>query len=645
MQRASARALSRVSYLVNRRNNTTLSRLTKSSPTSTISPLNLSIRRGPVYPSPANVRLFSLTCHLAAQPDTSMQSSSTKGSIPGSSRPPMKINNLAIGLAASTIVLGGAVWYSTKTPRTAVEVEQPYVSPPPTAVEPSTTPALQPPQPQPERIQTDELLPPPDPSLRRIVAVDEESLYTASLPVSKKIEDTGGKKVLAMLSPEEATAKLRSNEESYNIGRGSGVWRYDVVQIPSNNPIEDDHSEKIIEVPAAVAPADDGKNTSDWMFWGVFDGHSGWTTSAKLRQVLIGFVARELNETYKATKAPEVPSPEAIDAAIKRGFVSLDNDIVHESVKRVLSNPTKLMAAETLAPALSGSCGLLGFYDSRSKLLRVACTGDSRAVLGRRQPNGMWTATALSADQTGSSPSESVRGLEPTRAFGDAFYKWSYDVQAKIKNSFFGRTPSALLKTPPYVTAEPVVTTTKIEPERGDFVVMATDGLWEMLTNEEVVGLVGRWLDEQQINPNGSSRPGSKSGWLGTPTADGGNGAAGEDGNKTPIRMLQWGITASDDERFVFEDRNAATHLVRNALGGKDRDMVCALLTLISPYSRRYRDDLTVEVIFFGDSIKYQSGTITINEEATAPRGQRSWRRSGRNYKISLVVNIDGNGS
>jgi len=76
-----------------------------------------------------------------------------------------------------------------------------------------------------------------------------------------------------MLSPEEATAKLRSNEESYNIGRGSGVWRYDVVQIPSNNPIEDDHSEKIIEVPSVVAPAEDGKNTSDWMFWGVFDGH------------------------------------------------------------------------------------------------------------------------------------------------------------------------------------------------------------------------------------------------------------------------------------------------------------------------------------------------------------------------------------
>jgi len=47
--------------------------------------------------------------------------------------------------------------------------------------------------------------------------------------------------------------------------------RYDVVQIPSNDPIEDDHSEKIIELPQSSATA---ASSSDWMFWGVFDGHS-----------------------------------------------------------------------------------------------------------------------------------------------------------------------------------------------------------------------------------------------------------------------------------------------------------------------------------------------------------------------------------
>ncbi|PWW78900.1 protein serine/threonine phosphatase 2C [Tuber magnatum] len=483
---------------------------------------------------------------------------------------------------------------------------------------------------------------------RKVVAVDNESVYTGTSPtgpggrVSKEVENNNGEKVVEMLAPEQATSKLRRNEESYLVGRGKGVWRYDVVQVPSNDPIEDDHAEKIIEVPPTVVPAEEGQEVgpSDWMFWGVFDGHSGWTTSAKLRQVLITFVAREISNTYKAAVADptsKTPSPESIDNAIKKGFLQLDHEIIHESVDKVFKNPSKLVAAETLAPALSGSCALLAFYESRSKLLRVAVTGDSRAVLGRRGSNGKWTATPLSEDQTGSNESEAERmrkehpgeefvvrngrvlgGLEPSRAFGDAFYKWNYDIQLKIKSQFFGRAPSTLLKTPPYVTAEPAITTTRIEPEKGDFLVMATDGLWEMLTNEEVVGLVGKWLDDQRA----ASKDGKP--WFGSWFGGKDQGmlpveATTDDptGQRQPIRIKQWGVTAKDSERFVCEDRNAATHLVRNALGGKNQDMLCALLTLPSPYSRRYRDDLTVEVIFFGDNTE-NNGQVTINKEATA---------------------------
>jgi pyruvate dehydrogenase phosphatase len=49
---------------------------------------------------------------------------------------------------------------------------------------------------------------------------------------------------------------------------------------------------------------------------------------------------------------------------------------------------------------------------------------------------------------------------------------------------------------------------------------------------------------------------------------------------------------------------------------------MCALLTLPSPYSRRYRDDLTVEVIFFGDAEQdannTAAGKVSVNEDATA---------------------------
>jgi pyruvate dehydrogenase phosphatase len=460
-------------------------------------------------------------------------------------------------------------------------------------------------------------------SPRRALVVDNDQFYTGDIPdeapLSKDTDDDG-RKVLEMMTPEQATQRLRRNEESFLVGRGRGVVRYDVVQLPSNDPIEDDHAEKIVEVPRNVAATEDGAASSDWMFWGVFDGHSGWTTSAKLRQVLISFAARELNSTYKAAlsdAASPLPSPAAVDAALKSAFVKLDNEICVDSVNKLTKNPSKRLAAEILAPALSGSCALLSFYDSRSKVLRVACTGDSRAVLGRRNPqSGKWFATPLSEDQTGSNPNEEARmraehpgedyviragrvlgQLEPTRAFGDASYKWSREVQEKIKKHFFGRTPHQLLQTPPYVTAEPVVTSTSIEPGKGDFVVLATDGLWEMLSNEEVVGLVGQWI-EHQSRP--SSNPSTAwlaswfqpSGPLMLPVEKGGNmdktGRSSGNG-ELPIRQQQWGTQNENAARFVVEDKNAATHLVRNALGGRDRDMVSALLTLPSPYSRRYR--------------------------------------------------------
>lgn len=453
---------------------------------------------------------------------------------------------------------------------------------------------------------------------RRALVVENDQFYIEELsddaPLTKQADNDGINRS-EMLTPEQATQKLRKSEESYLVGRGRGVVRYDMVQMPSNNPIEDDHAEKIVEVPQSVTPSPPGTSSSDWMFWGVFDGHSGWTTSAKLRQVLISYVARELNSTYKAAltnPSQALPSAQSIDAAIKRGFVALDDEIVKGSVEKAMKNKKqKAAAAELLAPALSGSCALLSFYDSSTKLFRVAVTGDSRAVLGRKSPKtGKWTATPLSEDQTGGTPSEMARlreehpgedyvvhrgrilgGLEPSRAFGDATYKWSREVQERLRHLFYGRSPTPLLKTPPYVTAEPIITTTKVEPDRGDFVVLATDGLWEMLTNEEVIGLVGQWIESQRKTQ--STADWAKSFFSGGNKAlpiekHVQNAMDSGEGQRAPIRQVQWQVEGND-ERFVVEDNNVATHLVRNALGGRDRNMVCGLLTLVSPFSRRYR--------------------------------------------------------
>ncbi|XWW98660.1 hypothetical protein V2A60_006661 [Cordyceps javanica] len=473
-----------------------------------------------------------------------------------------------------------------------------------------------------------------------VVGADElrQGTIVGEEPISKVTGD--GRRIVEMLSPEQATEKLRKSEESFTVNRGRGVTRYDLVQLSSNDPIEDDHAEKIVEVKASSADA----QNNDWMFWGVFDGHSGWTTSATLRESLISYVARELNDTYKTTSGG-LPTADAIDLAIKTGFTQLDNEIVHKSVEKVFKASSKAVAAELLQPAMSGSCALLSFYDTQSQLLRVAVTGDSRAVLGRRSESGKWTATALSEDQTGGNPSEAARlrrehpgednvvrngrvlgGLEPSRAFGDAVYKWSRETTLKLKQGFFARSQSPLLKTPPYVTAEPVVTTTKISPENGDFLVLATDGLWEMLTNDEVVGLVGQWI-ESEARTGSSSGSSLESAWAkvfgasnkALPVEQSKESSGGGDGQRVPIRMQQWGNDPAAKGRFLVKDKNVATHLVRNALGGSNDEQVRALLTLPAPFSRRYRDDLTVQVIFFGNGPK--TGEVAVNHEATANNG------------------------
>jgi pyruvate dehydrogenase phosphatase len=105
------------------------------------------------------------------------------------------------------------------------------------------------------------------------------------------------------------------------------------------------------------------------------------------------------------------------------------------------------------------------------------------------------------------------------------------------------------------------VTTTTLTPADLDesFIVMGTDGLWEKLTNEEVVGLVGKWIDKKKGT--------EKAGWF-SKSSDKLNVAEVHEpeGAKKPGKR---------SNTWVWQDGNAATHLIRNALGGGNLDEVC----------------------------------------------------------------------
>ena len=354
--------------------------------------------------------------------------------------------------------------------------------------------------------------------------------------------------------------------------------------------MEDDHSE-------AITP----KNNSCWSFFTIFDGHNGWETSAYLRETMIKAVSEELSKA-DADVHPNATS-DPYSEAIIRAFKRLDDDIVHGAIERTLEVNSRTAAVNILAPAYAGACALLAFYDAKLSSLWVALTGDCRALLGRKRSDGKYDLEVLTVDQNAFDPAEKARveaehpgedvvkdgrtmGFAPSRVFGDARYKWSRDVQTRLKKEFLGRSVLEHVKTPPYFTAEPVVTRADGIKE-GDFIILASDGLGECLTNPEAIGLVGKW--REMVDP-----PAGYQLWRNLWQA------FSNDDSSLPVvvsppdelkakhdgrRHQQW--VAS--KMFTTVDENVATHLIRNSLGGSDKDLLEALLSLESPSSRSYR--------------------------------------------------------
>ncbi|KAF8307606.1 protein serine/threonine phosphatase 2C [Clavulina sp. PMI_390] len=461
---------------------------------------------------------------------------------------------------------------------------------------------------------------------------------------------------------------LRSN--------GLGAWRYQTAFLAANDGIEDAHAQALVERDLTpLAPP------GDLLFFAIMDGHAGAHTSRLLSKALIPAVAAEMSALITSTRSlpPKTTStlsyiksffvsgsgkskdyefdkdPTYVSAALRTAFSKLDSKIINapinlldhiESQKDETTKPHEHpLAKATLEPAMSGSCALLAMLDTSRRDMYVACTGDSRAVAGywdqpRDGSPGYWRAEVLSEDQTGRNPNELKRmqsehpadeadlviqrgrvlgGLEPTRAFGDARYKWPREVGERLvqnllpAGSTVRRVPNDL-KTPPYVVADPVVTHRKLDflPEHSSstsptvpptasnsdvestlkFVVLATDGLWDELSSKDVVGLVGGHLSGLR----GDAITKSVIPVQETDTAKGVEG-------KTAIQRLQESNASSavPETKWAFVDSHVGTHLIRNALGGADKEKLAWRVSLPPGVARRFRDDITVTVVWYED--------------------------------------------
>ncbi|KAI1085634.1 protein serine/threonine phosphatase 2C [Whalleya microplaca] len=399
---------------------------------------------------------------------------------------------------------------------------------------------------------------------------------------------------------EDVTRQL--NEHAFSLYGAPGVTRYDGAQLASNNPCEDAF------VHGSFSNPFNGINGKDWMAWAVFDGHCGWQTSNLLTKQLMPYVRRALGDVEHQDGDNE--PDEAVEKAIISAFKSLDDVLVNAALPIIESTLSFAAKARRLETAYAGSCALLTLFDPSTRKLRVASTGDCRAVLGQKTAEGKWESTDLTTDHTGANPSEVARlqaqfpdepdivnhgrvwGMQPSRTFGDGMWKWTAALKQNLRYHYGGPSlPSAqrykAYRDGPYLTAEPAVSTTTIPDAQPSFLILATDGLWDTMSSAQAVDLVGRWVD-----------------WRADPKAK----PVMPQGRFEPT-VLGWKQQCRYEERkATVRDANAAVHLVRNGLGGGDEEMVKGALTFRSPNSRDIRDDITVQVVFFAQKNAGEEG-------------------------------------
>jgi serine/threonine protein phosphatase PrpC len=318
---------------------------------------------------------------------------------------------------------------------------------------------------------------------------------------------------------------------------------------------------------------------------------------------------------------PDVTSTDIL-SSISRAFVALDDNLLQGAKHDVSwSSALSPQAVDNVTRVFSGSCALLAIFDPKTSLLRVACTGDSRAVLGRWDPvEEKYVTIPLSVDQTGFNQSEVERitkehpgeddiidpktgrllGMAVTRAFGDHRWKWADDVVKAAQYKFFGYPPRPNSKTPPYMTAEPVITETEIrrgdnppvDDGKADFLILASDGLWDRMSSECAVEIVEKWLEAKKRG-NGRVSPEPRQYYQSHPLHGPDSGA------KYDVEEGKYPTWKVEAKYYAIEDENAAGCLARNLFGGTRRELVNSVLAYEAPLSRYVRDDTTIVVVFF----------------------------------------------
>lgn len=271
--------------------------------------------------------------------------------------------------------------------------------------------------------------------------------------------------------------------DGINIATNAAKSRYTAATYPANKPIEDRNVYG---------------NVGSWSTAGVFDGHGGWQVSEYVCKNIMNMVVENIIDIDPVDEI-------SIHKQVEKAFSDIEKQIVARS------KPSFQMGFGEVAKV--GSCVLLAFK-SKDRLIVANC-GDCRAILGSSiSGTSRYAGTRITRDHNArvayeqlmlekNHPNESnlvvcknphacyVKGrLQLTRSLGDLYLKYP-EFNGPANNRSGGRhIPEPY--TPPYVGTLPDLHFLQLDKNGKDkFVILATDGVWDYLTDQQAVDIVG----------------------------------------------------------------------------------------------------------------------------------------------------------
>mmetsp|Transcript_45951 Transcript_45951/g.73921 ORF Transcript_45951/g.73921 Transcript_45951/m.73921 type:complete len:388 (+) Transcript_45951:26-1189(+) len=293
-----------------------------------------------------------------------------------------------------------------------------------------------------------------------------------------------------------------------------------------------------------VRPKNQNVNPPRCAFFGIYDGHAGDYCSRYLADTLHLKLGNELTRYLSDTDMPPI---EQLQRSLLQAYLKTDKELMMQ------------IYAEKPPIPKDGSCATTALiHDAQCWLANV---GDSKAVLGRRHSvkNEKIRAIRLTTDHSPMILSERKR-IEGYYGYVDA--EGRVMGQLGVSRSFGD------YKTKKFgVIAQPALTKFTIS-KLDQFLLMASDGLWDVFSPEEAVNFIHSFLQMEQCKRSSSALTGRQ-------------GTAEEKERADPQKASKFKYEVPSPEICQQDCENAVKAIIEEAMlirAGKDNTTIVLVI-------------------------------------------------------------------